>query len=74
MADKYINEKKPWEIKDAEAFRKVLANTGYLLGVVLNLVEPFLPETGARIRQQIWFGDSNINFKKGENLFPRLGV
>ena len=49
-----------------------MANSGYLLGVILNLVEPFLPETGERIRKQIWFTESAINFKKGENLFPRL--
>ncbi|MDP3764422.1 MAG: methionine--tRNA ligase [bacterium] len=79
FADKYINDKKPWEIKDAtsnvvstENLRKVMANSGYLLGVILNLVEPFLPETGEKIRKQIWFTESAINFKKGENLFPRL--
>ncbi|MDP3800260.1 MAG: class I tRNA ligase family protein [bacterium] len=72
FADKYINDKKPWEIKDQEQFKKVLANSGYLLGVILNLVEPFLPETGEKIRKQIWFTESAINFKKGENLFPRL--
>ncbi len=72
LADKYINHERPWEVKDTEQFRKILANAGYVLGVILNLVEPFLPETGAKIRKQIWFTDSNINFKKGENLFPRL--
>ncbi|MBI2052104.1 MAG: class I tRNA ligase family protein, partial [Candidatus Sungbacteria bacterium] len=72
LADKYINEKRPWEIKDEEAFRKVLINAGYILGVALNLVEPFLPETGEKIRKQIWFNNSVINFKKGDNLFPRL--
>ncbi|MEK7077828.1 MAG: methionine--tRNA ligase [Patescibacteria group bacterium] len=72
FADKYINEKRPWEVKDNLAFRKILINAGYLVGVVLNLVEPFLPETGEKIRRQIWFSDSAINFKKGENLFPRL--
>lgn len=89
LADRYINSHKPWEIKDiasnatsAEQFGKILANAGYVLGVVLNLVEPFLPETGEKIRKQIWFShsaeasrdktDSSINFKKGDNLFPRL--
>ena len=75
IADKYINETKPWEKYDiilSGEFRKIMANSGYLLGVILNLVEPFLPETGERIRKQIWFTESAINFKKGENLFPRL--
>lgn len=72
FADKYINGKKPWEIKNEAELKKVLANAGYVLGVVLNLVEPFLPQTGEKIRQQIWFRDSAINFKKGKNLFPRL--
>ncbi|MBI2453990.1 MAG: class I tRNA ligase family protein [Parcubacteria group bacterium] len=72
FADRYINEKKPWEIKGGEELRKVLANSGYLLGMILNLVEPFLPQTGEKIRKQVWFSDSSVNFKKGENLFPRL--
>ncbi len=72
FADKYINDKKPWEVKDEEQFKKIMTNSGYLLGVILNLVEPFLPEAGEKIRKQIWFSESSINFKKGDNLFPRL--
>ena len=72
FADRYINKKRPWEVKDGEALKKILINAGYLVGVILNLVEPFLPGTGEKIRRQIWFADSTVNFKKGDNLFPRL--
>ena len=71
-ADKYVNERKPWAIKDVEVLRKTVANLGYLVGAVTDLVEPFLPETADKIRKQIWLDDSVINFKKGDNLFPRL--
>lgn len=72
FADKYINDKKPWSVKDAEEFRRILANACYLVGVVTNLLEPFLPETAGRIRGHIVFTGSVIIVKKGNPLFPRL--
>ncbi len=69
--DKYINEKKPWELK-GEELQLVLVNVGYLIGVIANLLEPFLPETAEKIRAQVRFDDSTIVFKKGDPLFPRL--
>lgn len=70
-ADKYINDKKPWSL-EGEELRHVVANASYLIGTVANLLEPFLPETSKKIREQINFTDSVIEIKKGGSLFPRL--
>lgn len=70
-ADRYINEKKPWGLQDEE-LRRVLANAGYVVGTVANLLEPFLLETAGKIREQVAFTDSIIEFKKGGSLFPRI--
>lgn len=71
VADRYINDQKPWA-KDGEELRLILSNAGYLIGTITNLLEPFLPETAKKIREQVSLTDSKIEFKKGEALFPRL--
>ncbi len=71
FADRYINENKPWELS-GEALQKVIVNASYLIGAISNLLEPFLPETAEKIREQISFEDSVIKIKKAESLFPRL--
>ena len=72
VADRYINEKKPWGINDTNELRRVITNTGYVIGSITNLLEPFLPGTAARIKEQIVFRDARIEIKKSGNLFPRL--
>ena len=72
FGDKYINDKRPWEISDKEELRKIIASAGYLIGTITNLLNPFLPETSDKIREQISFEDSIIKIKKGGNLFPRI--
>ncbi|MBU6415106.1 class I tRNA ligase family protein [Patescibacteria group bacterium] len=72
FSDKYINEKKPWAVSDENALRTIIANAGYCIGTIANLLLPFLPETAEKIRQQILFEDSALKIKKGGNLFPRL--
>jgi methionyl-tRNA synthetase len=71
LADRYINDKKPWAA-DEEELRHIVINAGYLIGTITNLLEPFLPETSKKIREQVAFDDSKLEFKKGGNLFPRL--
>lgn len=71
-ADKYINDTKPWVVGDKEKLKVIMANASYLIGTVTNLLEPFLPETSKKIREQISLTDSVIEIKKGGNLFPRL--
>lgn len=72
FADKYINEKKPWSIVEKAELKKIIAGAAYLIGVITNLLRPFLPETAEKASAQISFEDSTINIKKGGNLFPRL--
>ena len=72
FADKYINDKKPWALRDNEELSRVIAHASYLVGSFANLVAPFLPETAEKIRAQIAIGDGRITIKKGGNMFPRL--
>ena len=71
FSDRYINDTKPWSAANIEQ-KKIIANAGYLIGTITNLLNPFLPETVEKIRAQIYFKDSVIQIKKGGNLFPRL--
>lgn len=71
FSDRYINETKPWSAAENEQ-KKIIANAGYLIGTITNLLSPFLPETADKIQEQISFTDSVIKIKKGGNLFPRL--
>lgn len=72
VADKYINEKKPWVEKDSEEFRKIIANSCYLIGVINNLVSPFIPATSEKISEQISHSESVFKINKGASIFPRL--
>ena len=71
FSDRYINNKKPWELK-GDALKQIVVNACYLIGAVTNLLEPFLPETAGKIREQISFSDSKIEIKKSAALFPRF--
>ncbi len=73
FADKYINDAKPWTVKDDPvALRKTIANGGVVLDAIGELIAPFLPETADKIREQIAAGNDTIIIKKSGNLFPRL--
>lgn len=72
LADKYINDRKPWAATDREELRHTIINASYLIGVITNLLQPFLPETAKKVREQVSFKDSVIEIKKGGSLFPRL--
>ncbi len=71
-ADGYINTKKPWAVADQNEFGRVIANACYLVGVVNNLISPFLPQTAEKISQQISYRQGGFVVKKGDTLFPRL--
>jgi len=71
-ADKYINETKPWTIKDNNKLSEIISNSAYMIGEAANLLKPFLPETSVKIREQISFKNSKIEIKKGNALFPRI--
>ncbi|MBI2122067.1 MAG: methionine--tRNA ligase [Candidatus Sungbacteria bacterium] len=68
IADKYVNEEKPWENKKPEVISDLL----FLILEIASLLNPFLPETVEKIREQIKIADGQFEIKKSENLFPRL--
>jgi methionyl-tRNA synthetase len=61
FCDKYINEEKLWETKNPE----VINDLFFAIKEIGILLEPFLPETSEKIKQQ-------LENKKSEILFPRL--
>jgi len=63
ICDKYINEEKPWEIK--ENAPKVIYDVLFALGEISELLAPFLPETSEKIKKA-------IENKENQMLFPRL--
>lgn len=72
FADRYINDKKPWVLREGPEFERTIKNAGYLISTITNLVEPFLPQTAEKILAQIRFENSALHIKKGGSLFPRL--
>ena len=71
VADRFVNETKPWAIKDDAALRTVLANACAVVAAVADLIEPYLPGTAGRIRDQIFVSHEQAIVKRGEGLFPR---
>lgn len=70
--NQYIEEEKPWEIAknkdDADHLREVLAYQASALLQIAELLEPFLPDTAAKI--QAVFSEGLIRPIKG-TLFPK---
>jgi methionyl-tRNA synthetase len=71
FCDKYIEEEKPWEITDTEKQKEIFSNLIYSLNGISKMIEPFLPLTSQKMKEQL--GENNIfNIKKGDSLFPRI--
>ena len=51
--NKYVNDNKPWEIKDKEKLGGVLYNLLESLRIVSILIYPFMPETAGKIIAQL---------------------
>lgn len=90
-ANKYIDETTPWILAKDEALKARLGGVMYnlleTLRFVAALVEPFLPDTAAKVQRQIQAEDisfaSLLSFdgtkpgtlvQKGEIIFPRIDV
>ena len=73
-ADRKLNTREPWKIEDEEKRKKALGDSLIEVAIIAKLLEPFLPETTQKIREQIVFDKKTKVFriKKGANLFPRL--
>jgi methionyl-tRNA synthetase len=61
-ANKYINDKKPWEIKDRELLGGVLYSLLESLRFIAILLHPFMPETAGKIFEQLGL-EKRFSFK-----------
>ncbi len=72
FGDRFVNEKKVWEIKDKAARAEALFNLVSLLDNVAAMLAPFMPEASQKIAGAIvWEGDV-LKVTKPEILFPRI--
>lgn len=79
--NKYINDKKPWELKDRE-LGNVLYNLVESLRIIAILISPFMPETSDKIYKQLGVKKSKIKdckfkkfngkIRKAEHLFKKI--
>lgn len=72
FCDKYIDEEKPWEIKEVEKQREVFSNLLFSLISISRMIEPFLTQTFLKMKEQLGENKGVFNVKKGESLFPRI--
>lgn len=72
FGDGYVNERKPWAIKDEMDKRLAIFNLIVILDNVAALLVPFTPETSSKITTSIVWTGSKLEAKKGEILFPRV--
>jgi methionyl-tRNA synthetase len=72
FCDKYIDEEKPWEIEEAESQKTVFSNLLLSLSSIARMIEPFLPGTSEKMKEQLGENKGTFNIKKGEALFPRI--
>jgi len=84
-ANKYINEKKPWEIKDEKELRKIIYNLLETLRMISILLHSFIPDSADKIAEQLGiekkyrFEDikwgvlkKGTEIKKGKILFEKI--
>lgn len=72
FGDRYVNEKKVWEIKDEGERRKTLFNLVTLLEAIAVMLSSFMPEASKKITGAIVHNGDILNVKKIEGLFPRM--
>ena len=73
LANKYVEETKPWNLAKEEKVNELKAFLGLLVEVIRktsSVIYPFMPQTAASIKEQI--GERKI--KKGNPLFPRIQI
>ncbi len=72
VVDKFVNDEKPWT-KQGDGLALFTQQAAFAIDTIRKMLDPFLPETAAKIREQIMVGEKEITIKKAGNLFPRLG-
>lgn len=70
--DKYIDNEKPWEVKDLDRQKSIFSNLLHSLKNISEMIEPFLPLTSEKMKNQLGENRGAFNIKKGEALFPRI--
>jgi len=65
FCDKYIEKEKPWEENKKQ--KEVINNLLFTINEIAKLLEPFLPETSDKIKEQ-------LKIKKPQALFPKILV
>ena len=73
MANKYVEETKPWNLAKENKTEELKSFIRLLVDVIRKVAEeltPFMPDTAKAINEQ--FGDKEI--KKGNPLFPRIDL
>lgn len=74
-SNKYINEKKPWEVKDERDLGGILYNLLETLRFISILLYPFMPETSEEIFEQIGLEKKfSFNDLKWGHLKPRIRI
>jgi methionyl-tRNA synthetase len=72
FCDKYIENEKPWEITETEKQKEIFSNLIYSLNSISKMIEPFLPLTSQKMKEQLGEDNNVFNIKKGDSLFPRI--
>jgi methionyl-tRNA synthetase len=72
FCDKYIEEEKPWEVTDVAKQKEIFSNLIYSLNSISKMIEPFLPSTSQKMKEQLGEKNNIFNVTKGESLFPRI--
>lgn len=67
--DKYIDQEKPWEAEDKE---EILSNLLFSLKNISQMIEPFMPVTSEKMKEQLNEEDGVFRVKKGDSLFPKI--
>ena len=73
MANKYVEETKPWNLAKENKTDELKAFIRLLVDVIREVSDylcPFMPYTALSIKEQI----GNDTVKKGSPLFPRIDV
>ena len=72
LGNRYVNEKKVWEIKDAATRHEALFDLIMLLENVASALAPFLPDASAKLATVLARKDDIVRPKKIPALFPRI--
>jgi methionyl-tRNA synthetase len=72
FGDRYVNDKKVWEIKDDAERQAALFNLITLLQAVAGALVPFMPETAHKIKSAVSHDKAGLKVSKIAILFPRI--